>query len=372
MYLPSLPGIASHFGVTTGPAQLTLSAFLIGMATSQLLFGPLSDRYGRRAPLLAGLAIYTAAGIACMFAPSIELLIIGRFLQAIGAGAPLVIARAVVRDIYEHEEMARMLAQLASVMAVIPMIAPVFGGALEAVTGWRANFAVMAGYGIVLAAVAVRGLPETLATEHQQPVAPLAIAANYGRLLRSRVYLAYLAITCAGFGGLFAFISGSSFVLQTDYGSGPLGFGVAFGICVVGYIAGTQGSRVLVARVGIERTLGTGAVILLLSGLVLLLLVLLGPRHPAAVIVPMTVFFAGVGLTLPQAIAGALAPFPDLAGTASALLGFVQMAFGATAGAYVGHAVATGPMPLAVTIAAMGGLTVLAFFSTRRTRRATA
>src|SRR5690606_16454160 len=212
MYLPSLPAIAQTFGASTGATQLTLSVHLIGFAGSQLFYGPLSDRYGRRAVLIGGFLHYIFGCFVSLFVASIEQLIAARLIQAVGGGASVVLARAIVRDLYEGVDAGQMLARMAAIMGLVPALAPMLGGVVQDLHGWKANFLTMGAFGVVLLFLVLTSLDETLHPSRRQSASPFAILLNYRRLLADPGYLKYLTIACACFSGLFAFISGSSFV----------------------------------------------------------------------------------------------------------------------------------------------------------------
>jgi MFS transporter, DHA1 family, multidrug resistance protein len=363
--LPSLPAIAAEFGADTGATQLTLSTHLIGFAGSQLFYGPLSDRFGRRPVLIGGFLLYIAGSVVSLFVMSIEQLILARLLQAVGGGASVVLARAIVRDLFEGAEAGQMLAKMAAIMGLVPALAPMLGGVVQDLYGWKANFIAMALFGVVLLGIVATSLGETLPPARRQSAAPIAILRNYRRLLADMRFLKYLAVACVCFSGLFAFISGSSFVLQGRYGLSPVVYGLCFGAMAGGYVAGSLSGSRLVRRFGIDGTLRAGGFAAALGGL-LMLGGLMSSVSALAIVMPIVIYGFAVGLTMPQAMAGALTPFPEMAGTASSLLGFLQAMAGAVAGIYVGHGVDAGAMPMVGTIAAMG---VASFVITNAGRR---
>ncbi|WP_339832894.1 multidrug effflux MFS transporter [uncultured Parvibaculum sp.] len=365
MYLPSLPAIALAFAADTGATQLTLSVHLIGFAGSQLFYGPLADRYGRRPVLLCGFTLYIAGCFVSLFVGSIEELIAARFFQAIGGGASVVLARAIVRDLYEGPAAGQMLARMAAIMGIVPALAPMLGGVIEAAYGWKMNFVAMGAFGAVLALIALTRLDETLPPARRQSAAPAAILAHYRRLIGDRRYLRYLLIASTCFAGLFAFISGSSFVLQGLYGLSPIVYGLCFGLMAGGYIAGSLTGGRLVRRLGIDGTLKVGGSFACLGGLSMLAGSIVS-ASPAAIVAPVVLYGFAVGLTMPQAMAGALTPFPEIAGTASALLGFLQAAAAAAVGIYVGHGVGESALPMVGTMALTGLLTFTVTFFRRR------
>jgi DHA1 family bicyclomycin/chloramphenicol resistance-like MFS transporter len=368
MYLPSLPAIARELNATTAETQLTLSAFLFGFAVGQFVYGPISDKVGRRPVLLAGLAIFLAASAACTFAPTIGTLIAGRFLQATGAAGPIVLARAMVRDLYEGPRAGRELSRMGAIMGVVPALAPILGGVLQGLFGWRANFAATVLCGIGLGAAAFLAVPETLPSRTPGPLSFGAMLKSFVTLLRHPTFRVYVGLAGLSYGGLFAFISGSSFVLQGIYGLSEIAFALSFAFCVLGYIAGTLLAQRLVGLRGLDGTIALGVACLALGGVAMLALVLAGLTSPFAILLPMTLYAAGVGLALPPSQASAMTPFPERAGAASSLLGIFQMGFAALVGIAVGHALGAEAWPLAAAIAASGVLAFALFFLTRGAR----
>ncbi|MEP2863346.1 multidrug effflux MFS transporter, partial [Parvibaculum sp.] len=251
MYLPSLPDIGRDFGADAGAVQLTLSAHLIAFATSQLFYGPLSDRYGRRPVLMGGFMLFIAGCFASLFVTNIEQLVLARILQAVGGGASVVLARAIVRDLFEGAEAGQMLAKMAAIMGLVPALAPMLGGVVQDFYGWKANFIAMGAFGAVLALMTALSLDETMPPAQRQSAAPLAILRSYRRLLADRRFLKYLSIATVAFCGLFAFVSGSSFVLQGIYGLSPIVYGLCFGAMAGGYVGGSLAGGRLGRRVGI-------------------------------------------------------------------------------------------------------------------------
>ena len=363
LYLPSLPELGRVFGASVPQVQLTLSGYLLCFAIGQIVFGPISDHVGRKPVLLAALSLYVAVCLSCMFATSIEMLIALRCLQALGvAGAP-VLARAIVRDLYQGVRAGRELARMGSITALAPVVAPSLGGILQSTFGWRASFLGMAALGLCAIVLVVRLLPETMKQPPKHPMSLLSIIRGYGIFLRHRTFRIYLAIVSASYGGLFAWISGSSFVLQDLYGLSPLLFGLVFAAATLGYGLGTLLAARLVVRIGIDRTIVCGGVALAVGGLAMAAAIALGATSPAALAVPMALYLCGLGLAMPQSMAGALMPFPERAGAASSLLGFLQQATASAIGIVVGQMLGSSALPLAAIIAAMGVLALaLALF----------
>ncbi len=354
LYLPSLPMLAQVFATDAARVQLTLSVFLAGFGAAQLFYGPLSDRYGRRPVLLVGLAIYFVASLVCMFAPSIDTLIIARFFQALGACAGPVLARAIVRDVYGPLQAARMMAYISGAMAVAPILGPVLGGWLTVWFGWRANFAALSLYAVVQGLAMTALLKESNA--HLDPTAtrPKRMLINFGQLLRSPNYMGYLLCFSAAYAALFSFISGSSFLLIDYYGLSPQRFGAAFGFVVSGYISGTVASAKLTIKLGVQRMVLMGALLGTAAGTLMLALALFDVHSIWAILVPMAIYLAAAGLIMPNAMGGALAPYAKMAGSASALMGFMQMGLAAVVGIVVGHTYNGTAVPMTAAIALCG------------------
>jgi MFS transporter, DHA1 family, multidrug resistance protein len=370
MYLPSMPDIGRLLHASPAHVQLTLSCYLIGFALGQVVYGPVSDRHGRRPVLLAALAIYCIASVACAFAPSIELLIAARFVQAIGGAGTVVLARAVARDLYDGTRLGRELSLMAAIMAFAPIIAPLFGGVLQTAFGWRSNFIVLFGVGVALLILAWKLLPETLRARAAEPVSFASTLRAYRTFVRNRWFLAHLAIGTASFAGLFSWISAASFVLQDLYHLSALAFGLAFTVGSAGYLIGTWTAARIVTRVGLDRTIGIGSLALALGGLTMLLSPALALTSVAALVLPITLYLFGLGLVLPQTVAGALSPFPERAGAASSLVGFTQQTSGAIMGAVVGHLLGQSAWPLVLGVALMGCLALVLWLATRKLRTA--
>jgi DHA1 family bicyclomycin/chloramphenicol resistance-like MFS transporter len=354
MYLPSLPAIGRAFATDAGQVQLTLSVFLVGFALGQIVYGPVADLYGRKPVLLAGLILFVAASFGCMVATSIGALVAARFIQAVGACAAVVLARAIVRDLHSSEDSARILSLMGAIMGLVPAVAPIIGALLEQAFGWRASFGLSAALALGLALVVAMWLPETVPAGERGRWTARGMMADFARLSAHAKFRRYTAAVCLGYGGLFAFISGSSFVLQGHYGLDELEFGLSFALAVLGFIIGTLIAAAFTRRIGVERTVAIGTMALAVGGAAMALLVLIEPPHFLHVLAPMVVYMAGIGLTLPSAMAGAITPFPERAGTASSLVGFSQMTFAAIVGVMVGHLVEHTPNALAWTIAVLG------------------
>ncbi|MBN49504.1 MAG: Bcr/CflA family drug resistance efflux transporter [Spongiibacteraceae bacterium] len=359
MYLPALPSMVAYFDTSLAAVQFTLSAYLIGFAVFHLLCGPLADRYGRKPILLGGIALFTLACVACALAKTVEQLALFRFIQGVGACTGPTLARAMARDIYGPTRAAKALGYMAAIMALAPVIAPVLGGWMLTWTDWPVIFWSLAAYGLLGFIAVGLLLPESLPFKNSLRLK--TILGNYRRLLTHRHFLTSVFGISALYSGAFAFISGSSFVLIDFMGVSPEVFGLWFMVIVLGYMGGS----VFTARIGYNLSpmpvMVGGAVLGVLAGAAMAIFSLLEIHHPLAVIVPMMFYTAAVGITMPQAMSVALAPFPDMSATASALLGFLQMGAASVAGVIVGLHLDGSALPMALTIAVAAALSLLGF-----------
>lgn len=337
MYLPALPQIGSDFATGTSQVQLTLSLYMAGFAIAQLVCGPLADRFGRKPIMIGGFVVFAAASVGCALASNIETLILCRFLQALGGSAGPVLGRAAIRDIYTPREAAKIMALLASIMALAPAVAPTLGGLMVAGLGWHSIFLVLAGYSLIMAVVVTFGIPEPMRPEYRQPLKLRSLLRNYRAIATDVSFLGYTLTNALLFSGLFAFLSGSSFVLIDFLEVPPQKFGLYFTGIVVGYVAGNLAAIRLGSRLVPDQILVRGLFIAVAAGGLMAALALAGVFSVWAVILPQALFMAGTGMVMPQTMAGAMANFPRMAGSASALFGFAQMAVAACAGMLVGH-----------------------------------
>jgi MFS transporter, DHA1 family, multidrug resistance protein len=368
LYLPSLPGIARDLATEASLVQLTLGLFIGGIALMQLVYGPLSDRFGRRPALFGGLGLYAVASLGCALAPTIGFLLAARVVQAIGAAAGPVIGRAVVRDIYGPRDAARILSYMASAMAIAPLLAPFVGGWLEVWLGWRASFWLLLIYAGLLGGMLWATLDETAPDPDPDGLRPGRLLSGYGMLLRSPLYVGFMLCGSSVFGALFGWISNASFVIIGRFGTPPEHFAWYFAITVAGYALGAFGGGRMGDRLGPMRTLGLGIGLICSGGLLLLALAWLVPAGLVALVCATALLFAGCGVVLPQVMGGALAPFPRIAGSAAALLGCVQMLTGMVSNALSGLLFDGTERPFATLAAAFAAAAVLAFLLVVRPR----
>lgn len=370
MYLPSLPSLADDLNVEPAGIKLTMTVFLAAFAAAQLFFGPLSDRYGRRPALFLGLALYVAGTAGCALAPDLTSLIVSRFVQGFGACSGPAIARATVRDRFERAEGARILAYIGMAMAVGPAVGPIIGGLLQVHLGWRAIFAALVVFGVMVWIAAARGLAESLPKPSLDALEPVKLGRNYLALLTHRVFVGNMLITAFIFGGMFTYATGVPFVLIEQLGMSPDLFGMVFIFTVTGSVTGSAiASRAALSVPGDVMT-AIGAITSLTGGVLMLVFALAGAVSAVTIVGPMMIFMSGFGMAAPSAMAGAMAPFPKTAGAASAMIGFAQMAMaalGSTAIAVFSDGSAT---PMAAAVFAMGALSALSYVLVIRARTA--
>jgi DHA1 family bicyclomycin/chloramphenicol resistance-like MFS transporter len=351
MYLPALPAVAGALHSPAATVQLTLTACLLGLAVGQLVVGPLSDRFGRRRPLLVGMGGYVLASAACALAPTIGTLTVCRLVQGLAGSAGIVIARAVVRDLYDGLAMARFFSTLMLISGAAPILAPVLGGQILRVTDWRGVFMVLTGVGTVLVAVLLRKLPETLPAERRHRGGlPDALRTMRG-LFADRVFTGYLLACSFSFAGLFAYVSASPFVMQEIYGASPQTFSLLFMANSIGLVGmGQVNGKILVGRVSLDRVMAFGLCVVLLAATALLAMTagLFGHVGLVPVAVGLFVLMSAMALIMPNANSQALMRTPHAAGSASALLGTSQFLVGAVASPLVGVAGEHTAVPMAL------------------------
>ena len=354
MYIPALPGMASSLGTTASLVQLTVSVFLIGFALGQLIYGPLADRFGRRPAMMGGLVLFGLASIVCLFAPNIETLIVARFFQALGVSAGQVISRAIIRDRHEGSDTSRMLAYATVFIGVASATLPVAGSFLSVWLGWRVVFAIHLGVSAGFLLLIWFGFEETIRKRDPAATRIGPMSRNIVRLLADRTFSAYMASLSFMLGAALAFITGSSFVFVEVFGLQPQNFGFVFTGVAGSFAVGSLVAGRLVRRFEARRLFLGAGILVALMGAVLEAVALTGQAGVYSLTGPFMAMTFGMGFVLSLGIAGALAPHSEMAGTASAVLGFVQGAASAAGGALVGFLFDGTALPMATTVAVLG------------------
>jgi len=362
MYLPSLPTLVEYFATSTSKAQLTLGGFMIGFASGQLFYGPLSDRYGRKRVLVSGIALYTVATLFCATASSVDSLIVMRFIQALGGGAGVVLTRAIVRDLYSGNEAARAMSLMLLVPSVAAFAGPFIGGQLLLWVRWQAIFWLLVAFGVVTLVLTLVVLPETLPAERRQRLTVLRVLREYGHVLCHRQAIGYMFCGAFSFSAMFAQLSGTPFIYIQLFGVPPEYFGFLFGLNIVGIMAGSWLNSRLVIRFGIRRMLIVGTSIALVGGLGLLVTASFGFGGLAGIVIPIFIFMVPHNITNANAAAATLEFFPQIAGTASSLVGAIRFGTGAVVGALVGLLHDGTAIPMAAVIASCAILSAASFW----------
>ncbi|MCV7347532.1 multidrug effflux MFS transporter [Mycolicibacterium rhodesiae] len=355
MYLPALPRIADELGVSSSVAQLTLTGTLAGLALGQLIVGPLSDSLGRRRPLMAGIALHMLASLLCLFAPDIAVLSLARGLQGMGAAAAMVVAVAVVGDLFDDSAAATVMSRLMLILGVAPIVAPSLGAAVLLKASWHWVFALLIVLAGALLLVAALALPETLPVGSRRPLRVRSIVATYGSLLRDLKFVILVIVGALGMAGLFAYIAGAAFVLQGRHGLDQQTFALVFGAGAIAFVVATQLNVVLLRRLSPQRILmialtvatGVGAVFVALS-----------VTHTGGIygfLVPVWAVLAMMGFVIPNAPAVALSRHHEASGTAAALLGAAQFSVGAVIAPVVGL---MGNDEVALSVVMTGGVAI--------------
>lgn len=357
IYLPAFPAMEQTFHTDAGNVQMTLSIWFVGLAMGQLSVGPLSDRFGRRGPMLVGNFVYAIASAVCAFAPDIATFTIARFVASIGASASLVVPTACVRDLVpDRNAGAKMLSRLVMVMGVVPILAPMLGGLVVAMTSWRVIFWASAAYGAICVLLVLWLLPETLPYQKRVALSPMTLVTRYLGLLRDRGFSAHALVTGFSTFMQFSYLTAASFVFIKMFGFSPLHFSMLFGVFSVFMIGASQVNGFLVGRIDSGKLLQGAVLVSVLGGAILLGLVIWGQWYAGPIwqhyqvwfiIAAMLVTLAPTGIIFPNAMMGALADHPSLAGAAAALAGTMQYVLGALAGVALGQFATTSALPMA-------------------------
>ena len=336
MYLPAFPAIEASLGERPGTAQITLATWFVGLGVGQITHGSLADRYGRRAPLIAGTLLYTLANAGCALAPDLATLSVLRFLAAVGGSAGMVIPRAIVRDLTDGHAAARLMSRLILVMGAAPILAPTLGGAILSVASWHAIFWITTAYGGLCCLLVVAFLPETQAAAHRIRLPLAGLVGRYALLLRDHVFLAYAAMGGFAMFGMFAYIGGSPPVFIQHFGLTPPQYGMLFGLASAMFIIASQLNPRVLPRFGAPAVLRVATACYVLAALALLTGALLDRGGPAMLVAPVMVAMGTAGFILPNAAVGALSRHAAQAGSASALMGTIQYMLAACSGMLVG------------------------------------
>jgi DHA1 family bicyclomycin/chloramphenicol resistance-like MFS transporter len=352
--VPAIPGLVSKLATDTETIQLTISLYLFGLAVSQLLIGPLSDRFGRRPVVIGGLALTALASLAAIAASTVGNLIVARIVQSLGASTGLVVGRAIIRDLFERERAASVIGLVATVMVAAPMVAPLIGGILDTAFGWEAIFVFVAVASLSVVLWAAARLPETR-IRHSDPQEQVKFLSELGKLATSPSFAGYVLAGALGSAPFFTFLGGAPHVVVTIMGRTSAEYGVWFAIAALGYMAGNFIASRLSVRHGVDIMIWWGIAIEIVGALESLVLAIVVPDGgPGIVFLPQLVISLGNGMLLPNAIAGAVSVRPRAAGSASGITGFTQMAIGAAAAQGIGHALAGAATPLPMALAMLG------------------
>lgn len=352
MYLPAFPDIEASLGGRPGTAQITLATWFAGLAVGQITQGTLSDRFGRRGPLIAGTLVYTVASAGCALAPSLWALSAWRFAAAFGGSASMVIPRAVVRDLADGHAAVRLMSRLMLVMGVTPILAPTLGGLVLSVASWHVIFWVAAAYGVLCAALVWRLLPDTLPLSARVRLGPIGLVVRYVAILRERGFITHALLGGMGMSAMFAYLGGSPPVFINLYHLTPPQYGILFGANAAGFIAASQINARIVPRFGTPRVMRAAAGLFLLAVCAVTASAWLRVGGLAGMLAPITAAMVCLGFILPNAAVGALSRHAAHAASASALMGTLQFLLGAVSGTLVGVLDDGTPRPMALLMLA--------------------
>lgn len=359
LYLPALPTIKAEFGAELSQVQLTLSALLLAFGTSQLVWGPLSDRFGRRPILLCGLGLFTLAGLGCVLASSMQELIVWRALQGAAMGAVVMCARAIVRDLYTPETGAGVMSKALSGLGLLACASAPLGGLLTDLWSWHAALGLVMGFGAITLALVAWTFKETVHRKNPHALQFQVLAKTWWHILRHSTFVAFICVSIGSYGGLFAFLASSSFVFIDLLGLARWEYGLLLFSMAFTYLLGTMLCRRLLARWGVTHTVAIGGGFSLLGGCLMMLNAWLGWQSVVGLMGPFYLFVLAHGIHQPCGQSGAVGPFPKAAGAASALGGFLMMAAAFATGLWLGTAKDGSAMPMAQSIAFWSVLTAL-------------
>ena len=352
LYLPSLPTLQVDLGASVASAQLTLSALIVCFGLSQLVCGPLADRFGRRPVLMSGLVLYTVAALGAAMATSVGGLIGWRSLQGVAMAAAVTCGRSIVRDLYDPSAGARMMSRALTGLGAIAVLAPLIGGLLAEAFGWHAALLALAVFSTATLVVVASCLDETLRAKDAFATQPSAILRNWVEVIADPTFRAWAALSACTYGGLFCMLAGSSFVFIGIFGASRVGYGAAMALVSLAYIGGTVLCRRLLVRHGLRGAARRGAWFSLAGGASMALLSIAGVHSLWAVLLPQCVYGVGHGIHQPCGQAGAVGPFPEKAGTAASLSGFAMTLAALAVSAWLGHSLGGTVYPLTLCIGA--------------------
>ncbi|WP_340160921.1 multidrug effflux MFS transporter [uncultured Hoeflea sp.] len=372
MFLPAMPTIAENLGGTMAGAQLTISAYFIAYGLAQMVYGPVADVVGRKPPLIAGLVLFLAGSIGCALAPDMNWLVAARVVQALGGAAAMVIPRAIIRDMHTGPQATRLMALVMLIISVSPMLAPLIGSGIVAISGWRAIFGALALVALMSIAITLLMQPETLAPEKRAPVRLAALSGGIRTLLRDPVFMGLTFVGAFGMASFFVFLASASFVYTGHYGLTPTGFSLAFAANAAGFFSASQLAARLGEKFGAEKVVTRAVSGFLGFTLVLLALVWFGVDHFALLVALLICANACLGLVIPTAMVMALDDHGDIAGLASSLGGMLQMMVGGVMTILAGPFFDGTPLPMvaAIALAAVLSFAAMRITDTARGRRA--
>ncbi|MBP2000929.1 DHA1 family bicyclomycin/chloramphenicol resistance-like MFS transporter [Paenibacillus shirakamiensis] len=361
MYLPSLPKLTADLGTSESLTQFTLTAFLLGLALGQLVVGPLSDIKGRRSPLIISLILYAVSSLLCAFAPTIETLVALRFIQGLSGAAGIVLSKAVVRDLYSGTELTKFFSLLMLINGAAPILAPLIGGQLLRIFPWRGVFVVLFAVGVLMLLLVILGLPETLPKHLRVAGGWKQTMTTFGRLIRNRVFMGYTLAQGLISAAMFAYISGSSFVMQNVYGVTPQVYSLIFAVNGIGIIFASQLTGRLAGRVR-EKTLFVTGLIIAGVGSTVLLIDIIFTSHILGVLIPLFFVIASVGMVGTSGFPLAMRDQQDAAGSASALLGLLPFILGAACAPLVGIGGGGSALPMGIVMITANLLGILGYY----------
>ncbi|MBN3726428.1 Bcr/CflA family multidrug efflux MFS transporter [Burkholderia sp. Ac-20379] len=356
MYLPSMPAVAESLGTSAAAVQWTLTSFIAGFSLGMLLYGPLSDSLGRRPVLLGGIMLFTVAGAGCFVAPSVDALIVLRFVQALGAGAASVLSRAIARDAHEPTDAAKVLSMVAIVTSVGPLLAPLIGGQILRFAGWRTIFVVLALFGVGCTIAAFLKVPETWPKEKRHSSAIFSSFASYGRILADPIAWGYMLCGGMAFASLLTYITATPFVYIEYFHVSAQHYGLLFGMNILGVMIGNFINTRLVARVGSMRLISAASLVSAVASLCVAFFALTGIGGLWSIVAGLFFVVGVIGLLSANCSTDLMLRYPHNAGAAAALFGAMQLGLGAVASAVVGLLADGTPFGMGVTIAITGAL----------------